>query len=86
MFKKFCEVEFLQAVKQLRWWDIYVCNDANKAAEILTSKISKLLDDMAPIKCVQVHANYLPWLKDETKSLMKERNRATIGSCKQKKI
>ena len=46
------------------------------AAELLVSKISVILDEMAPIKTVQVRSNFVPGLEDETKELLAERNRA----------
>ena len=33
---------------------------------------------MAPLRTIQVRAKYAPWLSDDTKDLMKERNSAQI--------
>ena len=44
-FKNFNEDQFVNAVKQLSWFELY---DANQAAEILTNKIIKMLDTFTP--------------------------------------
>ena len=73
-FKNFKDEDFCHAVDQLSWWDIYSCQDANQAASLLTSKLTTILDAMAPIRTIQVRSNYAPWLSDKTKHLLKERN------------
>ena len=53
-----------------------MCEDPSKAADILTSKLTAILDQMAPIKTIQVRANYAPWLSAmEPWSTMKPRIR-----------
>ena len=75
-FKNFKKEDFLQAVRQLTWYDLYMCQDVNQASQILTSKLGKILDAMAPIRTIQIHTRYAPWLGDNTKKLLKERNDA----------
>ena len=75
-FKQFNEQEFCRKVEELSWFDIYMCEDANHAAEILTHKLSAILDTMAPVRTVQCRSQYAPWLTPETKELMKERDSA----------
>ena len=76
MFKKFQDKEFKQAVQGLQWWDLYSCEDPSRAAEILTSKLSSILDSMAPVRTIQVRTKYAPWLSDATKEPLKYRNSA----------
>ena len=76
VFKNFVDKDFQHAVQQISWWDLYTCEDPDKAAEILTSKLTSFLDQMAPVRTIQVRAKYAPWLSDNTKHLMKERNEA----------
>ena len=76
VFKNFVDKDFQQAVHQLSWWDLYSCEDPDKAADILTSKLTVILDQMAPIKTIQVRAKYAPWMSESTKELLKERNEA----------
>ena len=75
-FKNFKNEEFIQAVKNISWIELYLCQDVNQATEILTTRLSKILDTMAPIRTVQIRARYAPWLSDDTKKLLKDRNAA----------
>ena len=65
-------------MRKTSWWAVYSCEDANEAAEIFTSKLNKILDRHAPVKTFQTRTNFAPWLSDETKQLMKERDRAQL--------
>ena len=76
MFKNFVEKGFQHAVQQISWLDLYSCEDPDKTAEILRSKLTAIVDQMAPVRTIQVRAKYAPWLSDNTKHLMKERNEA----------
>ena len=51
-------------------------NDVNYAASLLTFKINSILDILAPIKTIQIRANYVPGLSNETRQLQKDRNLA----------
>ena len=51
-----------------------MCENVNQAVELMSNKITNILDIMAPIKTVQVRTNYAPWLSEETRNLMSERN------------
>ena len=46
----------------------------NTAVELLSSKITFVLDTMAPLKTIQIRTKYAPWLIKHTVELMKERN------------
>ena len=50
--------------------------DLEESVNILSNKLTKILDNMAPIKTFQVRSKYAPWLSNETKSKMKERDQA----------
>ena len=73
-YKYFDPDEFTAAIQQLGWLDIYLCNDVDQAVRLLSNKITTTLDRMAPMKTVQVRTNYNPWISQETKDLMKERD------------
>ena len=75
-FKNFSPGEFLKALSKISWWDVYSCNDVNLALSRFNAKVSKVLDEFAPVKSFQVRNNYVPWLSKETQELMKERNTA----------
>ena len=48
----------------------------SQAAELLTSSLSVILDQMAPIRTIQVRKKYVPWLSSTTKELIKQRDEA----------
>ena len=48
----------------------------SRAAELFTSKITSILDVMAPVKTFQTNSKYCPWLTDKTKAKIKDRNKA----------
>ena len=73
-YKNFKSEEFLDAVQQVSWFDLYLCNDVDTAVDILTRKLTFILDSMAPMKTYQVRTRYAPWLTSLTINLMKERD------------
>ena len=77
-FKNFCVEDFCMAVKQLSWFDLFLCDDVHQATDLLTTKLNTILDAMAPVKTFQVRAKYAPWLSDETKQLIKKRKEAQV--------
>ena len=75
-FKNFDESVFLQKIRDTSWWDVYQTTDINEAVQLFTNKINLILDQMAPMKTFQTTSKYCPWLSEETKLLIKERNKA----------
>ena len=73
-FKRFSNNDFIAAMQKVSLLDVYLCPDASKAASLLTSKITSVLDRMAPMKTVQIRTNYNPWLSQQTKNLMRDRD------------
>ena len=49
---------------------------------IFTTRITEVLDVMAPVKTIQVRTNYLPWMSDLTKEKIKLRN-SLLNKAKQ---
>jgi hypothetical protein len=80
----FSDQNFQAAVSNLSWWDIYICEDADQAAQLLTDKLTAILDTMAPIKTIQVRSKYAPWLSNSTKKLMEDRNKAGLTATQTK--
>ena len=37
-------------MKNISWWDVYICENAEDAVDIISSRITALLDVMAPVK------------------------------------
>ena len=54
-------------------WDLYQCQDADKAAELFSAKINAVLDNHAPVVTVQIREKLAPWVSNETKLLMSQR-------------
>ena len=50
--------------------------DVDEAVEELTNKINIVLDEMAPVKTFQTTSKYCPWMTEETKEFIKQRNKA----------
>ena len=83
-YKYFNENDFIEEIKQTSWWSVYCCEDANKAAELFTQIVGDILDRHAPVKVFQTRTNFAPWLSDETKNIMKERDRAQLWATSSK--
>ena len=75
-YKNFDHQLFVNAVKQISWLDLYLCEGVDEAVELFTEKITNILDVMAPMKTFQVRTKYAPWLSKETLEIIKERNEA----------
>ena len=59
-FKNFNRDDFLKAVKKINFWGIYQCENVNTALKLLSDSLTVILDEMAPIKTIQVRENYAP--------------------------
>ena len=75
-FKEFNEEIFKDNIKSCGLEEVYLCTDANSAAEVLSKKLTMVLDMMAPIKKFQTRTNYAPWISKETKELKNKREAA----------
>ena len=75
-YKNFSELKFLEEIRKLRWWDVYLSTDIDEAVELFSNKVNVILDKMAPIKTFQTSSKYCPWLSEETTKLIKQRNNA----------
>ena len=75
-FKNFKPEEFIEAVRKISWFDVYMTENVDTAVEMITQKLTDILDIMAPVKVIQVRSNYAPWLSDTTKKKIRERNEA----------
>ena len=53
-----------------------MCDDIDVAIEMVTQKLTDILDEMAPIKTFQSRSKYAPWISDDSKNKIKARNKA----------
>ena len=73
-YKNFDPVQFFRRLRAVSWWELYQCTDVNTAVSIPTRNLTVLLDEMAPIKSIQIRTKYAPWLSQSTKEKMRERD------------
>jgi hypothetical protein len=75
-FKNFNDDLFKERVGECGLEEILSFSNVNLAAELLTSKLSEILDEMAPVRKIQTRTKYAPWLSEATKLLKEERSTA----------
>ena len=66
----------MREVGHISWWDVYACDDVDIAVDVFTSKLTEIIDRMAPVKKFQVRTKYAAWLSENTKERIKDRDRA----------
>ena len=74
-YRDFKRKEFLDDIKYIDWSEVYQCVDTDMAAACLTKKFNFVLDRHAPWVKIQQRKMFVPWLSNETKGLIKERDR-----------
>ena len=62
-------------MEKISWWEVYASEDVDTAVDIFTSRLTDILDKMAPVKKFQMRTKYAAWLSESTKSKIKERDR-----------
>ena len=72
-YRNFDEKKFREEVAKVSWHELYLCEDVEQAVYILTSNLTTILDQLAPIRTIQMRTRYAPWLSSDTKALIKER-------------
>ena len=73
-YKNFEPVKYLEDLAAVDWNDVLAEDDVDTATDILTRKIQSILNVHAPWVCYQQRKFFLPWLTEETKMMMKERD------------
>ena len=74
-YKNFDSVKYLEELSQVNWTDVLTCPDLDHATEVFTYKLKSLLDVHAPWIQFQQRKFFCPWLTEETKQLMLQRDR-----------
>ena len=75
-YRNFDKTIFLTKIREANMLDIYLCQDPNKASELLTQKLNSILNVLAPVKKIQIRKNYAPWITEECKVNMDSRDHA----------
>ena len=73
-YRNFDPTVFVRAVQEVSWLDVYLSSEVDEAVELFTRKLTEILDEMAPMRSIQVRTNYAPWLCKDTLELMKSRD------------
>ena len=79
-YKNFVEKDFIREVKFTKFDEVLNTNVPEEATESFTRIFNKIIDNHAPIKIFLTRNNYAPWLSEETKRIMKERDRLKCTS------
>ena len=74
-YKNFDEKKYLEDLAKVDWSDVLYCDDLDVAAEILTRKLRNLLNVHAPWIVFQQRKFFVPYLTEETKKLMMQRDK-----------
>ena len=53
---------------------MYLCDDIATAVNLVSTKLNNILDEMAPVKVIQVRSHYAPWMSEKTKQKILERD------------
>ena len=73
-YKNFVEEKYLADLAQIDWNDVLCCGDLDMATEILTKKLRYVLNVHAPWIIFQQRKFFVPWLTEETKKMMTQRD------------
>ena len=72
-YREFIPEDFVTDLAVVNWSDVYSCNDVDQAVDIFTRKFRQVLNNHAPWIIFQQRKNFCPWITDETKELMQQR-------------
>ena len=73
-YKKFNSNKFLQDLQKVNWIDVLICQDLDEAVRLFTTKFNLIYNMHAPWIVYQKRKNFVPWISDDLKYYMKERD------------
>ena len=73
-YKNFVPADFLENLSQVDWTEVLCCDDVDIATDILTTKLREVLNIHAPWILFQQRKAFKPWITEEAKEMMKERD------------
>ena len=74
-YKHFDPVEYRTRLAQEDWEQIYTLNDTDLVNDYLETRLVKIMDELCPYKAIQHRKQHKPWITQNTKALMMERDR-----------
>ena len=81
-FKNFSQHDFLKDLSNIDWTPVYMMQDVDDAVAVFSHLYLTVLDVHAPWVKFQKRKNYVPWLSEKTKLLIKERDRLKKNAIK----
>ena len=73
-YKTFVEEDFLRDLRTVDWSEVYQSDDPDTSTEIFTRKFIDVLNLHAPWIVFQQRKHYKPWITENTKELIKNRD------------
>ena len=73
-YKDFIEEDFITDMAAVDWSEVYMATDLDTATEIFTRKFANVLNVHAPWILFQHRKHFSPWLTEDTKELMDQRD------------
>ena len=61
---------------------MFQAEDVDLAVKIFSEKLTSILDRLAPIRTIQTRRKYVPWLSQETRTLMEQRDQAQTRAAR----
>ena len=72
-YKAFIPEDFISDISAVDWSVVFACRDVDLAVDIFTRKFCQVLDTHAPWIIFQQRKHFSPWITDDLKELMKQR-------------
>ena len=76
------EEVYKSRIRYLNWTDLYNSTSVSASYGIFEQKIRSILDDMAPMRNIQIRNNYKSWVSQEAKTMMESRNTLRIQASR----
>ena len=73
-YKEFIDLDFLTDMSVIDWSEVYTATDVDTATDIFTEQFVNVLNMHAPWIIYQQRKNFSPWISDDTKEMMKQRD------------
>ena len=74
-YKNFDKKSFLEDLKQQNWSDVLNIFNLEESVEVFTIMFRNILNKHAPLIVFQERKNHAPWITEETKVMMKNRDK-----------
>ena len=71
IWKNFCYNSYREAIKEIDWSDFYDIDNLDVMNSLFEEKVSNILNQMAPMKNIQLRKKYRNWVDEEIKDLMR---------------